>query len=98
MARDSKIKRAILLEYAEDTDIVNHKKWLLHNVWIRFGWHDSKSLMRNLEAMPMAWSIDRALRDLRVEGKIKLAKDIEEERFKQFKAETERRSKRKWGR
>jgi hypothetical protein len=98
MARDSKIKRAILIEYSENKDVVNDKKLLLTKVWIRFGWDHQAPMYKNIENMPMAWSIDRALRELRVEGKIKLAKDIEEERFKQFKAETERRSKRKWGR
>lgn len=79
-------------EYMQDPDVVNDKKLLLRNVWMRCGWDDSRGLMHNLDNVPMAWSIDRALRDLRVEGKIKLAKDIEEERFKQYKAETERRS------
>jgi hypothetical protein len=73
----------------QDPNVVNDKKLLLRNVWMRFGWDDSKGLMRNLESMPMAWSIDRALRELRKEGKIKLSEEAEEERYQQYKEKRE---------
>lgn len=83
------VKQVILQEYMQDPNVVNDKKLLLRNVWMRFGWDDSKGLMRNLESMPMAWSIDRALRELRKEGKIKLSEEAEEERYQQYKEKRE---------
>lgn len=87
MSKD--IKKAILLEYWGNKNIVNNKKELLMNVWYRFGWDDTSTLGENLGRVPMAWSIDRALRELRKEGKIKLSKEVEEERYQQYKEKTE---------
>lgn len=85
----TKVEDAILLEYMDNSDIVNDKKQLLRSVWERFGWDDTLTLSENLDKVPMAWSIDRALRKLRTDGKIKLAKDVEAERYRQYKEQTE---------
>lgn len=83
------VKHVIMQEYMQDPDVVNDKKLLLRNVWMRCGWDDSRGLMHNLENMPMAWSIDRALRELRKEGKIKLSEAEEQKRYQQYKEKTE---------
>lgn len=88
----AKLQQTILLLYNEDPSIVNDESRLLEQVWLKYGWSDSRSLYDNLSRLPRPESISRRRRELHNLGLIQYSNEALDDRMEAFKNERDEHS------
>lgn len=85
-------KYRVLMEIVKQPSLANNDADLVIHMWYLDGWLDSRNLIENYKNMKPASYIERMRRELHQEGYIKYSPQIEEQRYRSFIRELDKRS------